>query len=311
MDYQYLKNLEVPKDPVDVVLDTDAYNEVDDQFAIAYLLASGDKLHTKAFYAAPFYGNGKSESPADGMEKSYHEIIKILRLSGNTSYENCTYRGSESYLEDETTPVVSDAAKDLIRRALAYSPEKPLYVVAIGAITNVASALLMAPEIAKNIVVVWLGGNSREFCTTMEFNLSQDIAAARAVLSSGVSFVQLPCLGVVSSFSVSYTELAYHLKGKNALCNYLVENVREALKDRLGKSAASRIIWDVTAIGWLLNEGDRFMLAKVIPAPVPEYDYLYAQSSHAFIQYVYFIKREALMTDLFYKLTDGSCFDNL
>lgn len=33
---QYFKNLEVPDHPIDVVLDTDAYNEIDDQFAIAY-----------------------------------------------------------------------------------------------------------------------------------------------------------------------------------------------------------------------------------------------------------------------------------
>ena len=34
----YLKNLEAPTRIVDAVLDTDAYNEIDDQFAIAYLL---------------------------------------------------------------------------------------------------------------------------------------------------------------------------------------------------------------------------------------------------------------------------------
>ena len=35
---QYVKNLSVPTGKVDVVLDTDAFNEIDDQFAIAYLL---------------------------------------------------------------------------------------------------------------------------------------------------------------------------------------------------------------------------------------------------------------------------------
>ena len=45
---QFLKNLQVPTTPVDVVMDTDAFNEVDDRFAIAYLLRSKDKLNTKA-----------------------------------------------------------------------------------------------------------------------------------------------------------------------------------------------------------------------------------------------------------------------
>lgn len=35
---QYLKNLKVPTGQIDIVLDTDAYNEIDDQFAIAYML---------------------------------------------------------------------------------------------------------------------------------------------------------------------------------------------------------------------------------------------------------------------------------
>ena len=71
---QRIKNLSVPKGMADVVLDTDAYNEIDDQFAITYLLKSKDKLNTKAIYAAPFL-NEKSVSPKDGMEKSYDEMV--------------------------------------------------------------------------------------------------------------------------------------------------------------------------------------------------------------------------------------------
>ena len=37
-EQQRLKNLSVPVGKIDVVLDTDACNEIDDQFAISYLL---------------------------------------------------------------------------------------------------------------------------------------------------------------------------------------------------------------------------------------------------------------------------------
>ena len=73
-----LRRLERPEGPVDAVLDTDAYNEVDDQFAISYLLASQDRLRIKALYAAPFF-NERSSGPKDGMEKSYQEILRLLR----------------------------------------------------------------------------------------------------------------------------------------------------------------------------------------------------------------------------------------
>ena len=74
-----LKMLERPAGCVDMVLDTDAYNEIDDQFAISYMLRSEEKLNVKAIYAAPFY-NPNSTSPEDGMLRSYDEIKKIISL---------------------------------------------------------------------------------------------------------------------------------------------------------------------------------------------------------------------------------------
>ena len=133
-----LARLSRPTGPVDVVLDTDTYNEIDDQFAVSYLICSAEKLHLQAIYAAPFF-NEKSTGPADGMEKSYQEIINILTLMGKDELKKSVYKGSAGYLPDEETAVESPAAADLAARAMNYTPEKPLYVLAIGAITNVAS----------------------------------------------------------------------------------------------------------------------------------------------------------------------------
>ena len=293
---QRLKNLEIPTGPVDMVLDTDAYNEIDDQFAISYALHATEKLNVLALYAAPFFNN-RSSSPADGMERSYQEILKLLRLS---KLECPVYRGSDRYLLDEQTPVASDAAKHLTELAMRYSPEKPLYVVAIGAITNVASALLMKPEIADNIVVVWLGGNALEWHDNIEFNIRQDVASARVVFASGAPLVMLPCLGVVSAFTSTEPELTYWLKGKNDLCDYLVQHTVEAANEYAKGRVWSRVIWDVTTVGWLLNDGRRFMLDKLIPTPIPEYDHHYAQDPRRpLCRYVYHINRDALMGDLF------------
>ena len=156
---QYFKNLEVPDHPIDVVLDTDAYNEIDDQFAIAYLLKNQDKLRIKGFCAAPFF-NSNSSSPKDGMERSYLEIAKLLDFAGEGELKQKVYRGSESYLPNEKTPVESEAADFLASLSRQYSPENPLYIVAIGAITNVASAFLKYPEMKERTVVVWLGGHA-------------------------------------------------------------------------------------------------------------------------------------------------------
>ena len=299
-DAEMIRRLEKPAGRVDVVLDTDANNEIDDQFALAYMVKSDEKLNVKALYAAPFT-NDKSTGPDDGMEKSYGEILKVLALLKREDLSEVTFKGSKSYLPSEITPVVSDAAKDLAGRAMGYSPENPLYVVAIGAVTNVASAILLNPDIINHIVLVWLGGHALSWPDTLEFNMAQDMAASRIVFGCGVPLVQLPCMGVVSEFAVSGPELEYHLRGANELCDYLVDNVLEEVKSNDTGTAWSRIIGDVTAVAWLLN-GD-FEEDYLIHSPIPEYDgrYAYDNSRH-FMRYVYHINRDNLFADLFEKL---------
>ena len=298
---QRLKKLTVPKGRVDVVLDTDAFNEVDDQFAISYLLRSKEKLNTKAIYAAPFL-NDRSTSPKDGMEKSYNEILKVLSMLG----ENVdVIKGSEKYLDNESTAVISPAALDLIERAEGYSEDNPLYVVAIGAITNIASALILKPDIIEKIVVIWLGGHALHYSHTNEFNMYQDIAAARVVMQSGVPFVQLPCKGVVSSFTVSKPELKYWLEGENAICDYLAETTIKEAECYACGTAWTRIIWDVVAVAWLLNDDDKFMKSRIIPTHIPKYDNTYDMEYEGFpMRYVYYIKRDELMTDLLKKMKE-------
>ena len=296
---QRLKNLEVPTGKIDVVLDTDTFHEIDDQFALAYLLRSTEKLNTKAIYAAPFF-NQHSTSPADGMERSYEEIKKVLALMNE---DLPVFKGSDKYLPDERTAVDSPAADDLIARAKLYSPENPLYVVAIGAITNVASALIKAPEITENIVIVWLGGNSRQYHDTKEFNMMQDVAAARVVMRSAAPFVQLPCMGIVSSFMISAPELEYWLMDKNPLADYLARNtIKEANAYASGKPW-TRVIWDVTAVAWLLNDNSRFMLSRIEKTLLPSYEHKYEENTGADMRYVYHIWRDSLMEDLINKLT--------
>lgn len=300
---QLLKNLQVPAGPIDVVLDTDTYNEIDDQFALSYLLRSGEKLTVKALCAAPFF-NDNSTSPEDGMERSYREIFNLLHLAEREDLNPIVFEGSRTYLPDERTPVDSPAARELVRLAKDYSPEKPLYVVAIGAITNVASALLMDPAIKDNIVIVWLGGHALEWPETGEFNLMQDVAAARVVFGCGAPVVQLPCMGVVDHFYATGPELRYWLGGKNALCDYLVAHTEEAANAYAAGKVWSRVIWDVTAVGWLLNDGNRLMEGRIIPAPLPQYDNHYSIdfTRHPSC-YVWCIHRDALMQDLVEKLT--------
>ncbi len=297
-----IKSLERPTGKVDVVIDTDTYNEIDDQFALAYLIKSHEKLNLKAINAAPFF-NQKSDGPEDGMKKSYNEIMNILDLMDRNDLKKDVYLGSTTYLPNETEPVISDAAENLAKLAMDYSRECPLYVIAIGAITNIASALLINPSIKERIVLIWLGGHAHNWPHNREFNLHQDIAAARIVFGCGIPLVQLPCMGVVSAFTTSGPELEHHLRGKNKLCDYLVDVTTREAMESYGGATWTRPIWDVTAVAWLLD-GD-FVYDYLVHSPIPEYTGRYSfDNNRHFIKYVYHIHRDNLFGDLFKKLAE-------
>jgi inosine-uridine nucleoside N-ribohydrolase len=291
-----LKQLQPPTGKIRMILDTDTYNEVDDQFALAYALLSPEKIELEAIYAAPFYNN-RSASAGDGMEKSYDEILRLLKFMGKSA-DDFAFRGSGRYLENVDTPVRSEAALDLIKKALASSPDDPLYVVPIGCITNIASAILIEPKIIENIVVVWLGGNSLDWPTQREFNLEQDVLAAQIVFNSGVPLVTMPCQPVVSHFHTTIPELKYYLEGKNDLADYLYNIVVEYGK---GHAAFSKVIWDVTAVAWLVNPS--WIQTNIVHSPVltDQITFSVDRSRH-FMRMATSLNRDAIFSDLFEKL---------
>ena len=192
-----ISRLNHPGRKVRMVLDTDTYNEIDDQFALTYALLSPEQMAVEAIYAAPFH-NTRSEGPGDGMEKSYGEILRLLDFLGHSA-DGFAFRGSIDYIGADAQPAGQRRRPRPDRQgAWRARMTTRLYVVAIGAITNVASALLLEPEIVKKIVVVWLGGHNLNWPHTREFNLVQDVPAAQVVLDSGVPFVIVPCYGVTS-----------------------------------------------------------------------------------------------------------------
>jgi len=292
-----LKRLEPPEGKVRMVLDTDTYNEIDDQFALCYALLSKEKLQMEAVYAAPYF-NSRSTGPGDGMEKSYQEIIRLLKLLGR-SQEGFAFKGSDRYLEDESKPIRSDAALDLVKKALASPPDDPLYVVTVGCITNIASALLIEPKIIEKIVIVWLGGNSLYWPHQREFNLMQDVRAARVVLNSGVPLVIMPCTNVISHFHTSIPELKTYLRGKNQLSDYLLDTTIEYSG---GREPWSKVIWDVTAVAWLVNPSWLPTNLEHSPVLTDQVTYSTDHSRH-FIRMATSVNRDAVFRDLFGKIS--------
>ena len=295
-EIQRLKMLEKPMKGASMVFDTDTYNEIDDQFALVYALLSKESFNLEAVYAAPF-SNSRADNPKKGMTLSYEEILRVLDKM-NVKPEDFAFKGSTKYLTKELKQETSPATDDMIKKALQHSPQNPLYVVAVGAITNVANAILLKPEITKNIVVVWLGGNAHHWPDTREFNLSQDKDAGNVILDSGVPFVQYPCMGVVSQFTTTVPEMEYYLKGHNDISDYLLDIYKDYRKDHF---AWSKVLWDMTAIAYLINRD--WTPSQLVHAPrVTSFNTYSFDNNRHLIRMAFHIRRDDIFRDFFTKL---------
>lgn len=290
-----LERLRPPTGKARMVLDTDTYNEIDDQFALVHALLSPEQLAVEAVYAAPFF-NSRSSGPADGMAKSYEEILRVLARLG-VSPAGFAFRGSEGYLPGPGEPRASEAARDLVARAMR-GGDAPLYVAAVGAITNVASAILLEPAIVERIVVVWLSGQPLHWPTAREFNLQQDPHASRLVFDCGVPLVHIPCSGVSSHLLTTVPEIECWVEGQGAIGDYLAAIFKAYHADHFGWS---KVIWDVAAIAWLINSA--WVPTEIVHSPVltDQLTWSFDRSRH-FIRSATHVKRDPIFRDLFTKL---------
>lgn len=268
-----------------VILDTDTYNEIDDQYALAYCYLA-DSMELLSVNAAPFY-NDNSTSYEDGMLKSYEEIHKVLRLL-DPDYKTPVFKGSPTTIELSGSYVDSPAARNIIETVK--SSDEPVYVLGIGAITNVASALMIDPSIKDNMCVIWLGANQfggklgdyKQIDDYMrdnnlgEFNLVQDYTAGQILLNSGVPLLLCPAWCIVSVLTTN-TYWNDQLKGQNPVCDYLYE-ITERMHQLSGRGDEwVRTIWDIAAPAIL--DIPECAEIEVVPTPVLTDDRIYAYDS--------------------------------
>lgn len=289
--------LEPPQGMCDVIIDTDTYNEIDDQFAIVHALLS-DNLNIQAIQAAPFHAAvRKTTSFEHGMELSYREIERVLEKCP-VAYDGPVLKGSRRSITDSNGSAVhSEAANTIISLALTERTE-PLYVLALGALTNVASAILIEPRIRERITVVALGGWPYHVSGFHDFNFIQDIKAAQLVFNSGVALVQVTGFGVSELLRTTRWELMEQVKGHGDIGDYLFQIYEEFVQEHPGRS---KPIWDLAPVAWLLNPD--WLKTHIAASPIlnDHLGYTLDPIRHP-IRIVDWLDRDAIFTDFFAKL---------
>ena len=316
-----------PDGLVEVVLDTDVTNEIDDQFAIVWALLRPDRLRVRALHAAPYshathlvqdpalvtdlerqkidelvreYGDVMVLDPADGVAKAAQECRVIAGLCGS---DVPVVEGSRAFLPDERTPVPSDAVDSLI--ALAHEErEGPLHVLAIGAATNVASAVLTDPSIRERISVVWTSAYPSFWPQpNRSFNLVQDLPASHVLLESGVPFVYLPGYYVGEQLRVSLPELRENVRGRGAVGDYLYDLAESSPFLGTGPGR-SKVVWDLVNVAWVLDP--TWLSTGLVPTPRLGRDLRWqdAGPGRHLMREAWGVDRDAVYQDLFRVLPD-------
>jgi inosine-uridine nucleoside N-ribohydrolase len=309
-----------PAGRVRLVIDTDAANEIDDAFALAWALARPQRLELLGVLAAPFsfahrrtellearrareapasatawqhellahhgrwlaalearglhpatWPDAAFDPPAAGLERSVAVIEAVFAACGRPA-GGLVHTGAGAYLADESTPRPSAASRHLIHAARALPRGERLHVAALGCLTNVASALIEAPDLIDRLVVVWTAGYpSHAPHPNFSFNLEQDLAAARVVLGSGVPLVYLPGFHVGAQLRLSGAEVEAIVAPRGAIGRLLAEAFLHAnpLRGLYGLPASmarrSWVIWDLIVIAWLLEPG--WVPSRLVPTP--------------------------------------------
>lgn len=168
-----------PEGPLRVIVDTDAANEIDDQYALALALGSPSRLRLEGVIAAHYGLRGGSK----GIENSYREIKTVLEKAG-VAGQIPVKRGSDPVAYRDRVPQ-SEGVDFIIEKARSATPEEPMWLVLLGPATNAAAALLAAPDIADRLVVFW-HGRTQWPVRCWNFNAYNDIKAAQLVF-------ELPC----------------------------------------------------------------------------------------------------------------------
>ncbi|WP_152363146.1 nucleoside hydrolase [Microlunatus speluncae] len=245
-----------------VIINTDAKNEADDQFAIVHGLLS-PTFDIRGLIPAHFGTRRSDRSMADSREE-IDLLLDLLGMTGSIPVAN----GAAAAIPDEATPADSPGARLIIEESKLAGAGDPLYVSFLGPLTDMASAILLDPVIVdREVVVIWIGGidhSGLDAGSRVEFNLSNDIAAANVVFDSGITVWQVPN-NVYRMVSVSYAELDDKIGEAGPLGEYLIRQLKEWNAATHPEPIESRSLGDSPAISLMLypNSGN----FRVRPAP--------------------------------------------
>ena len=284
-----IAKLKTPEDGrIKLIVDSDVSNEIDDQFALAYVLARKEAFDLQAITLVPFKVTWqKNLSIRDGMIDSKNTAERILRLFGvkRSTKEPFVYFGCEGFVSEgynKSAPAVEKII-DILKK------NKEVYICCLGALTNVAMAIKLAPKLASRMHIVWMGTDNVMMDRFEDTNFVTDKEAFNIVLQSEAHFTVFPNY-LAKSFVTSIYEFEKNIT-QNSVTQYLLSIINKFQFTEV--NLGIKTIYDVGPVAYLLNK-DKFSVKTISPeilvkegkVKLPEgrkIDYITAVPKHSYV----------------------------
>lgn len=178
-DAKIMAKTKITPSKINVIFDTDANNELDDQHALAYLLLNGDTFNVNSVTVNATYNGGD-------IKGHYDEALRVMKLC-NLNHEIPLLKGANGSFAEITSAWNPDNfdGQEGVDQILEATEQDSIIIVSVGKLTNIALALKKDPSFAERTKIVWLGSNYPE---PGEYNQDNDTIAMNYVLNSTIPF---------------------------------------------------------------------------------------------------------------------------
>jgi purine nucleosidase len=231
-----------------VIVDNDYGGDPDGLFQLAHHLLS-PSVEIRGIIGSHNYPKGFDGYP--GSSENACAVVKQLLTVLNLDETVPVYEGAEERIGKSGAPAASEAAKFIVREAMREDVKTPLYITCGGGLTDVASACLIEPQIAKRLRLIWIGGPEHEGLAypppgaqRVEYNLGIDLKAAQVVFNqSDILIWQVP-RDAYRQALVTHAELRNRMKKDGKLAGFLLGRLRDLWTRAGGSTGEGYILGD-------------------------------------------------------------------
>ena len=247
-------SLRICAQKIPIIIDTDTANEIDDLFALSGAISEQNfniiGITSSQFNTSPL----ATSNTALESKKITDEILELAKMTSIPSI-----LGSSLPIDNILSVKNSQASKFIIQNAKLYSNDNPLHIVILGSCTNIATAIINAPEILNNIKVYYLGfwhnPNTNSY-NKNEFNSRNDPLAINFLLNSSELDLSIMTATTSQYLIFERNELDVFLSNNNSLGEYLKKRWDSYNRwwTNLDKEKKKWIMWDVAIIEAIANK---------------------------------------------------------